>query len=333
MPAFFPDATHGFVKGVGAKDLIDCHTKGIVINTYHFIVDQTVDTVKKVGGIENFTKFPGVIISDSGGFQAMSLIRRNPQNGKINDNGVIFKIPGSGKIITLTPELCVKTQLELDSNIVMCLDDCTDPDESLEEQKISVTRTIQWAKRCKDTFDKFSKYAAVKQLIFGIIQGGSSRKLRKYCAEELIKIGFDGYAFGGFPVDKKNKFLSSILKYTADLMPNDKPKYAMGVGKPENIKEGVKMGYNLFDCVLPTRDARHQRLYVNKGKTYGYIYIGAGRYKADQKPISRNCECETCKQYSRAYLYNLFKNHDSLSFRLATIHNLFFYNDYVSKLK
>jgi queuine tRNA-ribosyltransferase len=325
LPAFFPDATHGAVKGVGALDLIKENVQGLVVNTYHLLVDKNIETVKKLGGVHELTKFPGVIITDSGGFQAMSLIRRNPENGKITDDGVFFKI--NGNKILLTPELCIKTQLESGSDIIMCLDDCTEPGETHAEQELSVERTLKWAKRCKDYFDKKTAKRKNKPLIFGIVQGGSSKTLRKKCAKGLMEIGFDGYAYGGWPVDGNRKFLSSIVKYVAELMPDGKPKYAMGVGKPQDIKECVGYGYNMFDCVLPTRDARHERLYVFSGKSYKYLYIGSGKFKKDNKPVSKVCKCETCKNYSRAYLYNLFKNRDPLAIRLATIHNLRFYTD------
>lgn len=330
LPAFFPDATHGAVKGVGAKDLLAENIDGIVVNTYHMLIDENLEIIKKVGGIHEFTKFPKIIITDSGGFQAMSLIRRNPENGKITDDGIKFKV--DGKRVFLTPKLCIKTQLKSGSDIVMCLDDCTDPSESNEEQEKSVERTLVWAKRCKDYFEKETAgkntIGSSKPLLFGIVQGGSSKKLRKKCAEGLINIGFDGYAYGGWPVDKDKKFLSEIVSYTASLMPDNKPKYAMGVGKPQDISKCIKYGYNLFDCVLPTRDARHQRLYIFTGKkTYGYLYIGKGKYKKDPKPISKYCQCETCKHYSRAYLNNLFKTSNPLALSLATIHNLRFYSD------
>jgi queuine tRNA-ribosyltransferase len=331
LPAFFPDATHGAVKSVGSLDLIRENVSGIVVNTYHLLVDKNIETVKKLGGVHEFTKFPGIIITDSGGFQAMSLIRRSPGNGKITEDGVYFHI--NGNKILLSPELCIKTQLEAGSDIIMCLDDCTDPAEAHKEQKLSVERTVRWAKRCKDYFDRKTNFgrktknSKKKPLIFGIVQGGSSKKLRKECADGLIKIGFDGYAYGGWPVDGTGKFLSEIVKFTASVMPDDKPKYAMGVGKPQDIKECIRYGYNLFDCVLPTRDARHERLYVFSGRSYKFIYIGSGKYKKDNKPISGKCKCETCTSYSRAYLYNLFKNKDPLALRLATIHNLRFYTD------
>jgi queuine tRNA-ribosyltransferase len=325
LPAFFPDATHGAVKGVGSLDLLRENVSGIVVNTYHLLVDDNLKTIKKHKGIHEFTRFPGIIITDSGGFQAMSLIRRKPENGKLTENGIHFKINGSK--VYLTPEICVQTQLDSGSDIVMCLDDCTDPEENYKEQKISVQRTTKWAERCKKYFEAKTKRRKNKPLIFGIVQGGMSKKLRRQCAQKLIEIGFDGYAYGGWPIDKERKFLSEIVRYTASLMPKEKPKYAMGVGKPSDIKECIKYGYNMFDCVLPTRDARHERLYVFKGKSYGFLYIGSGKYKNDNKPISERCRCETCKHYSRSYLFNLFKNKDPLAIRLATIHNLRFYSD------
>ncbi len=329
---FFPDATHAYVKGVGADDMKASQVQGVVVNTYHILVDESLETIEKVGGIHNFMGFDRPVITDSGGFQAMSLIRRSPKNGKFTDEGVHFKIEGTGRTLNLTPELCVETQLRVGSDIIMCLDDCTDPEEALEEQEKSVARTIAWAKRCKETFDNHTAGLATedKPWIFGIVQGGMSKELRKKCAEELVKLNFDGYAFGGWPVNANREFLTDIVGYTAAQMPNDKPKYAMGVGKPENIIEGFDLGYNMFDVVLPTRDARHQRLYVFKNYAdsldYEFLHIGSGKYKEDTLPISNDCDCITCKNYSRAYLRHLFKTGDSLAWRLATIHNLRFYS-------
>ena len=206
LPTFFPDATHGAVKAVGSIDLAKENIDGIVVNTYHMLIDENLEVIKKHKGIHEFTKFPGIIITDSGGFQAMSLVRRNPENGKFTEEGVLFKM--NGKRILLTPELCIKTQLESGSDIVMCLDDCTDPSEKNTEQEMSVWRTIRWAKRCKECFDKNTK-GKTRPLIFGIIQGGNSKKLRKQCAEALIKIGFDGYDSKGVPNQIKARVLES----------------------------------------------------------------------------------------------------------------------------
>ncbi|KKS31559.1 hypothetical protein A2380_00760 [candidate division WWE3 bacterium RIFOXYB1_FULL_43_24] len=331
-PAFFPDATHAYIKGVSSSDILSSGTTGLVVNTYHAIVDKTVEIIEECGGLHKFMGLNLPIITDSGGFQAMSLVRRNPGNGKITREGIKFKIDGSRKKITLTPENCIQTQAKLGADIMMCLDDCTDPGESRKEQELSVMRTIEWAKRCKDEFNNIKKG---KPLLFAIIQGGDSKELRKKCAEELIKIGFDGYAYGGWPVDGNGQFLDEITSYTADLMPEGMPKYAMGVGKPEDIKKCVEMGYNMFDCVLPTRDARHKRLYVLDDKAekgYGFVYMRAQKHKTDMSAVSDSCTCEVCTKHSRAYLYHLFKQGDSNAGRLATIHNLTFYSKLVSKL-
>jgi queuine tRNA-ribosyltransferase len=335
LPVFFPDATHAVVKCLDHNDLSAAKVQGLVINTYHVLADETLDKISRLGGIDSFMKFTGPIISDSGGFQAMSLVRKNPANGHLTNNGVMFKIDGSGRKIYLTPKKCIETQLALGSDIVMCFDDCTDPTEALAEQELSVKRTVTWAQRCKDTFTELTKDVPVKPLIFAIIQGGNHKELRQKCAQQLVNIGFDGYAYGGWPV-MNSLLLEDILEYTAHLMPDDKPKYAMGVGKPEDIVKCTKYGYNMFDCVLPTRDARHKRLYVfdetRQGLNFGYVHISSGKYELDQSPISNVCDCYTCKNHSKAYLHHLFKVTDPVAYRLATIHNLRFYSMLMEKL-
>lgn len=331
LPAFFPDATHAVIKGLDYLDLAQTKTPGLVVNTYHSLVDKSCDYIHNLGGLGKFMQFDGPIITDSGGFQAMSLIRRNPGNGTINEKGAKFKVPESGEIINLTPEMCIETQFKLKSDIIMVLDDCTDPRESYSEQVKSVERTIRWAKRCKVKYEELSSSTGHKPLIFAIVQGGNEKELRKKCAEELIKIGFDGYAYGGWPVNDAG-LLDDILAYTASLMPNDKVKYAMGVGKPEDIKKCMSWSYNLFDCVLPTRDARHKRLYVFKdlaSKEYEFMYMGSNKYVEDAAPVSSLCDCYACKNFSRAYIHHLFKVNEQLAFRLATIHNLRFYADFM----
>jgi queuine tRNA-ribosyltransferase len=332
LPAFFPDATSGVVKGVDSTDLKNCKMPGIVVNTYHILRRSMVKTITDLGGIHKYMNWSGPIISDSGGFQAMSLIRANKKLGTIHKDKIIFRL--ENKKIILTPEKCIQIQLQLGSDIVMCLDDCTRPEDSLEEQEKSVERTISWARKCKAEFDKHKKNA----LIFGIIQGGNNKELRKYCAEELLKCGFDGYGFGGWPIDEKGNLVTDILKLTAKLMLDNLPKYAMGVGKPENIVTCSKIGYNLFDCVLPTRDARRKRLYIlkndpNKKDFYEHIYLQDKKHFKDPNPVSKTCDCHCCKNYSRAYLYNLFKLEDPLAIRLATIHNLRFYSRLMEYLR
>jgi len=349
LPAFFPDATFGYVRGVSSEDLINCGIKGLVVNTYHLLHKNLIEEIKIKKGIHKYMNFNGIIISDSGGFQVMSLIHDNPENGKIYDDKVIFKL--DSKKVILTPELCVKMQFEIKSDIIMCLDDCTYPDMLYKEQKKSVERTISWACRCKIEFERLTSKMkeSEKPLIFGIIQGGKNLELRKKCAEELIKIGFDGYAFGGWPAED-GKFLHNILKYTAELMPDDKLKYAMGVGKPEDIVYCTKIGYNMFDCVIPTREARNNRLYEfkksflgtglfglknldEKGNFYKYVRVRNLKYKDDKKPISNNCDCYACRNFSRAQIYKMFKERNAEAVRLATMHNLRFYSKLMERLQ
>ena len=277
------------------------------------------------------------ILSDSGGFQLFSLIRQNPKLGTIRENKVIFKF-SDGKKKILTPEKCIQAQFHLSSDIMMCLDYCTHSEDSPEVQLESVNRTIAWAKLCRAEYDRYLSQNRDERrpLIFAIIQGGNDRALRQHCADSLKSVGFDGYAFGGWPIDAKGDLLEDILAYTAELMPDDHPKYALGVGKPENIVACAEMGYNLFDCVVPTRDARHRRLYIfnaddwesvdlSKDDFYSCLYIQDKKHVTDSNPVSSLCDCLCCKNYSRAYLHYLFRIKDTLAYRLATIHNLRFY--------
>jgi len=338
LPAFFPDATRGVVRSVDSQDLKQCGVQGLVINTYHLMLKPGAKLVRQMGGCHAYMNWDMPILSDSGGFQIFSLIRQNPRLGTIRENKVIFKFPGGKKKI-LTPEKCIQVQFYLGSDIMMCLDYCTHPDDTPETQLESVNRTVSWAKICKAEYDKYSQNLRKDEqrtLIFAIIQGGNDKKLRKLCADSLKSIGFDGYGFGGWPIDSKGNLLTDILGYTAEIMPADLPKYALGIGKPENIVACAKMGYNLFDCVIPTRDARHRRLYIfnaddlesvdlARNDFYSCLYIQDKEHIKDSSPVSNLCDCLCCKNYSRAYLHYLFKIKDTLAYRLATIHNLRFY--------
>jgi len=300
LPAFFPDATYGHIISLDSKDIVKTGVSGVVVNTYHLFKHNLVEKIEKIG-IHKYMKFPGIVISDSGGFQVFSLIHKSKENGKIDDNKAVFYL--DGRKIELSPEKAIEIQVKLGSDIIMCLDDCRHVDD--KEMKESVERTIKWAERCKKEFLKLTSGMKEKPLLFGIVQGGENKKLRKLCAEKLIEIGFDGYAFGGWPINK-GKLLKGILNYTAKLLPDDKIKYAMGVGKPKDIIECWKMGYNLFDCVIPTRDARHKRLFVySKGKI---IEVNVKKKNFQVRGIKR--------------LYNLFKSDRKEAERQATMINL-----------
>lgn len=323
LPTFFPDGTVGVVRGVDSRDVDEAGIDGLVVSTLHLLVNG----IQK--DLHSFMNWQRPILTDSGGFQVFSFLRDNPKSGSITSRGFLFN--WDGKKISLTPEDSIKLQLNLGSDILICLDQCTDPEEPYEFQKKAVEITIEWAKRCKKEFEK--KSDSNRPLLFAVIQGGSYKDLREYCAKELIKIGFDGYCYGGWPVDKYNVFLDEILEFTANLMPDNLPKYALGVGKPEDIIKCVKFGYDIFDCVIPTREARHKRMYVFKGKGLGYKTFSLNtKYSKDQRPLAKDCSCYTCKNFSKAYLYHLFKLKDTASYRLATIHNLTFYSELMKKL-
>ncbi len=290
----------------------------------------------------------GPIVTDSGGFQAYSLIHQNPQNGNLSDRGIHFKPQGSTRKFQLTPEKTIQLQIGYDADIVICLDDCTHVDAGLAEQKTSVRRTIAWAKRCKKEYTRLleqKKYgSAQRPLIFAVIQGGGIESLRRECAEALLEIGFDGYGFGGWPLDGKGNLLADILSYTRSLIPAEYPMHALGVGHPENVLACHRLGYDLFDSAMPTRDARHSRLYrfTNDGSEEGgglngtwleYLYIEDEKHIKTDKPISSYCDCPTCVKYSLGYLHHLYKLGDHLYFRLATMHNLRFMTQLTERMK
>ncbi len=319
FPIYLPDATLGVVRSLDSQDLQNCGIKGIVVNTFHLMSKPGIKILNKAGGIKKLMNFRGVVISDSGGFQLLSLIYKNPRLGRVENKGVaLYSGLKKQRKTYFTPEKSIQIQAAINPDIMICLDDCPKVCALRQENEISVIRTIEWAKRSKSQFSKL-KLQSFK--LFAVVQGGNYPDLRKKCALELIKIGFDGYCFGGWPM-RNGRLNHKILKYTASLLPDNKPKYALGVGKPEDIKACFKMGYTIFDCVLPTRDARHQRLYLKKG----YLYINKQKYALDFRPISQNCKCHTCRNYSRAYLHHLFKIKDPSAWRLATIHNLWIYS-------
>lgn len=339
LPAFFPDATHGAVRATGFEDVLEAGTPGLVMNSYHLYNRPGAKLIKSLGGLHKFTGFGRPILTDSGGFQLFSLIRENAAYGEIRDNEIIFRPDMGAEKLVFTPEKCIQAQFQFDSDIMMALDVCTHPDDPEHVQRRSVELTIKWAARCRAEFDKLAKgLKGAKPKLFAIVQGGGDRALRLECGARLQEIGFDGYGFGGWPLDSEGNFRPDILQSAADAMPNHLPKYAMGLGTPDEIVRLVSMGYSLFDCVIPTREARHQRLYVFKegletpdgvrggqGKFYRFHYALDDKHKRDGGPIDPNCACPLCARHSRAYLHHLFKVGDSQAYRLATAHNLRFY--------
>lgn len=340
LPVFFPDATRAVIKTLDTVDIENTKTLGILVNTYHLLKDLGKSVIKEHGGIRGFMNYHGGVISDSGGFQVMSLAKT--LGGKITDNGVTFKPEGEPKI-TLTPEDSIEFQLALKTDMVVVLDDFTPPQATYEVAKETVERTLLWAKRCKEVSEKATKGKKEKPYILGVAQGGKYQDLRAYCTQELVKIGFDGIGYGGWPIDEAGDFDYESAKTIADNVPDDYFLYGLGIGKPHEIVNLTKMGYNIFDCVLPTRDARHKRLYVYNASSisginllvpdfYSYFVPDKQKYYHDTTPVSTACDCLLCKNYTRAYLAHLFRNDEMTAGRLATIHNLRFYSLLMEKL-
>jgi queuine tRNA-ribosyltransferase len=266
----------------------------------------------------------------------------------LSDRGISFRPDGSARTFSLTPEKSVQLQLSYGADIVICLDDCTHVDDPLETQRESVRRTIAWARRCKDTFGRILHQKGLAEerrpLLFAVIQGGGSRDLRKRCADALLEIGFDGFGYGGWPLDGRGNLLVDIIAYTRELVPPGVPMHALGVGHPANVVQCARIGYELFDSAMPTRDARHGRLYVFAteasapsagldGEWLSYLYINDDKFIKKDAPPSPSCDCLCCLRYSLAYLHHLFKIDDSLFLRLATIHNLRFMTQLMNRLR
>jgi len=346
LPVFFPDATRAVVRSLDTADLESTHTPGILVNTFHLWQELGIDVLKKFGGIREFMNWPGAVISDSGGFQVMSVIKSKNIKGKITDEGAVF-YPSKNKKKILTPEKSIEFQMALNVDMAVVLDDFTDPADDYDQAKLSVERTIAWAKRSKTEFEKICKEKKLttnRPYLLGVVQGGKYQDLREYCTKELVKIGFDGLGYGGWPIDEKGEFDYDSAKSIADNAPSDYFLYGLGVGKPEEVYGCAKMGFNIFDCVLPTRDARHGRLYVynfdsideidlKAGDFYSFYTPGKEKYYKDSSPVSTACDCLLCKKYSKAYLAHLFRVGDFTAGRLATIHNLRFYSILMDKIR
>lgn len=343
LPTFFPDATRGVIRSAGSNDLVNTSVEGLIVNTYHLLSQPGPSVLKSIGGIKKFMSWDGWIISDSGGFQMFSIIQKNKSLGSITKDGVTFHLgtKGGRKKYKITPEKCIQIQFDIGSDIMIVLDYFTPYKTDDETIKTTVDWTLEWAQRCKDEFELQCKIRKIKEnqkpKLFGVVQGAHNKRERERCAIGLQKIGFDGYGYGGWPFDENSNFDLDITEFIPTLFPKQTVLYGLGVGNPQAIVDSVKFGWDIFDCVLPTRDARHKRLYVftkdpkkikdiyREDNWYGYLYISRERYVRDNSPISEYCDCYTCKNYNRAYLNHLFTIEDSLAWRLSTIHNLRMY--------
>jgi queuine tRNA-ribosyltransferase len=348
LPVYFPDATRAIVRTVDSTDLESCGVQGLVVNVFHLSTRPGVGLVKSLGGVHSFMNWRRPVASDSGGFQLMSMIRENPRYGTVSDRGIHFRdIDGGRGKVLFTPERSIRLQFDLGADLMVCLDDCPSPEATPQEVETAVDRTIHWAKRCRQEYDRlmpvYDRGDGTHPLFFGVIQGGHDKAQRERCAHELLALGFDGYGFGGWPLTTDGSLAVEALAHTADLIPTHLPKFALGVGKPEHIVRCYRMGWRIFDCVLPTRDARHGRLYTFNASAldhvdlrnpdfYRFVYARDGKHKRQKGPVSGMCDCPCCRGYSLAYLHHLFDIGDPLAMRLATLHNLRFYTQLLERI-
>lgn len=343
LPVFLPDATHGVVRSVDAADLRRCGVRAVQTNVFHLMQRPGSTTVRALGGVHGMLGWGGPVVTDSGGFQAYSLIRENPKRGSMGDRGLVIHPEGSSRKLLLTPEKCVQLQMSYGADIAICLDDCTHPDDPHPRQEQSVRRTVDWARRCKVEFERIldSSRSMPRPLLLAVIQGGASTTLRRRCAEELLSIGFDGYGFGGWPFNARGELLEETLAFTREAVPRDLPLHALGIGHPQHLVTCVRMGYGLLDSVLPTRDARQGRLYAWRGlrgdplqgEWFSYRYVQDAAHLKARDPVSEECGCHCCETYSLGYLRHLHAIGDVLYQRLATIHNLHFVMELVARVR
>ncbi len=318
-PAFMPVGTQASVKGVSPRELEDLGAEIVLTNAYHLLLRPGSKLVQELGGIHKFMNWKGPILSDSGGFQVFSLAKLN----KVSDEGVVFRSHIDGKKIELTPQKVIQVQQELGVDIMMVLDECLAHDASFEEVRKSWTKTYAWAKKSLESRTKETS------LMFGITQGGMFPELRKIAANELIQLGFDGYAIGGLSVGEGFDRMCEMVSVCTEILPKEKPRYLMGVGTPKDILHAVEQGVDMFDCVIPTRSARFGRIYYKRG----YFNIKNARYRTDPEPLDEDCNCYCCKNFSRAYVSHLIHSKEILGSQLASIHNLSFYQRLLKEIR
>jgi queuine tRNA-ribosyltransferase len=318
-PAFLPVGTLGTVKSMTPEDLKGVGAEVILSNTYHLYLRPGHETIGRLGGLHRFMHWEGPILTDSGGYQIFSLADLR----KITEEGATFQSHLDGSLHFLTPEKVIEIQETLGTDIAMVLDECLPYPSSRDDVKRSIGLTTRWAERCLQSRKK------PEPALFGIVQGGVYRDLREESARSLVGLGFDGYAVGGLSVGEPKPAMRDVLEWTAPLLPETSPRYLMGVGTPEDILEGVRLGIDFFDCVLPTRNARNGTLFTSSGK----MSIKQARYAEDGRPIDETCRCYTCRNYSRAYLRHLYLSKEILSSRLNTTHNLYYYISFMKGIR
>jgi queuine tRNA-ribosyltransferase len=318
-PCFMPIATSGAIRCLDWATLDQIGAEICLSNTYHLHLRPGDELIKEAGGLHQFTSWPKPILTDSGGYQVFSLAKTR----RLSAEGVVFQSHLDGRTINLTPEKSIAIQQNLGSDIMMALDECPSSRAELSYLKQSLNLTLDWAQRCKNV------HTNQEQALFGIAQGGLNKELRLESAARLQEIGFDGYAIGGLAVGETAEEMYKVLSYTVPALPASQPRYLMGVGTPENIRTAVSLGVDMFDCVLPTRNARHGYLYT----TAGVLRLANERYKNDHGPVDSKCPGACCQRYSRAYLRHLHINHEPMSMYLNTLHNLTHYLRLMAQLR
>ena len=318
-PAFMPVGTYGTVKGMTPEELRGIGAELILGNTFHLMLRPGTDVIGAHGDLHDFMHWNGPILTDSGGFQVWSLAELR----KLDEQGVTFASPVDGSRIFMGPEESMAVQRALGSDIVMIFDECTAYPAPLNEARASMERSLRWAERSK------TAHGDSEAALFGIVQGGMHSELRAISAAGLIDIGFDGYAIGGLSVGEPENERSAVLDATCHKLPEDRPRYLMGVGRPEDIVAAVARGVDMFDCVLPTRNARNGHLFTR----YGDIKIRNARFRMDTRPLDETCQCYTCRNYSRAYIKHLHRCNEIQGARLATIHNLYYYQQLMREIR
>ncbi len=321
-PMFMPVGTRATVKSLTKEELIDAHSGIILANTYHLWLRPGEDVIARCGGLHKFMNYDRPILTDSGGFQVFSLAKNKEKD--ISEEGVIFKSHIDGKKLLLTPEKSIEIQNKLDSDIAMSFDECPPASASYEYLKNSVLRTLRWALRGKKVHNN------PRQALFGIVQGGAYEDLRKLSAAKTVEMDFDGYSIGGVANDGESKEdMYKAIDYSIPYLPDDKVRYLMGIGEPVDIIEAVIRGVDIFDCVLPTRIARHGQAFTR----YGKINFHNAKYKEDLSPVEEGCDCYTCKNYSKAYIRHLITTEEMLGGRLLSIHNIRFLTRLTEELR
>ena len=318
-PAFMPVGTYGTVKGMLPRDIVEIGAEMILGNTFHLMLRPGTEVIKAHGDLHDFTQWQGPILTDSGGFQVFSL----GDMSKITEEGVKFKSPIDGSPVFIDPETSIQVQRDLGSDVVMIFDECTPYPATEKEAEVSMQLSLRWAQRSKNA------HGDSPSALFGIVQGGMYESLRDQSLAGLVDIDFDGFAIGGLSVGEPKDDMLRVLDHLADTMPADKPRYLMGVGKPADLVEGVRRGIDMFDCVMPTRNARNGHLFTSTG----VIKIRNARHRHDMATLDAECDCYTCTNFSRAYLHHLEKCGEMLSSQLNTIHNLRFYQSLMAGLR